>query len=156
MKYIFLISISCLLTLDGFAKKEKTPKPSYEEYINQYGIDDTSIAIIELFFEKRNYSAPGKMSFLPVAAGVTAIVPPIGLGLAVITAPLFLSGLLTRHKYSHKNLLIALQNYNKSNVFSNNFKNKIAQQIKMSKTIHNQEINQEKLIALQQIKTQTN
>ena len=135
-------------------KKTKNPKLSYKEYINQYGNNETSIAIINLFFEKRNETAIGKMSFLPITAGITIILPPIGLGLSALTSPLFISGLITRSQYSHKNLLIALKNYHNTNMFSENFKHKISEQIKAQKAIYNKEESEDRLMALREIRNE--
>jgi len=96
------------------SKKESSIKHSYEEYINLYGGNDTSRAIIELFFDKREFSAGGKMSFLPLSLGVALIAPPIGIGLMGLSSPLFVSGIVTRKRYSHKNLLTVLEQYKKA------------------------------------------
>jgi len=96
------------------SKKESNLKHSYEEYVDLYGRNDTSRAIIELFFDKREFSAAGKMSFLPLTLGLTLIVPPIGIGLTGITSPLFISGIITRKRYNHKNLMAVLEQYNKN------------------------------------------
>jgi hypothetical protein len=141
MKYTLLFSIIIFLSVNCIAKKHKTkknkhPKLSYHEYIDQYGNNDTSIAMINLFFHKRNETAIGKMSFLPVAASITVILPPIGLGLSALSSPLFISGLITRSRYSHKNLLIALKNYHNINMFSENLRHNIFEEIKEQKTIY--------------------
>ena len=117
----------------------------------QYGNNDTSLAIIDLFFGKRNEAAIGKMSFLPITAGVTVVMPPIGLGLSALSSPLFVSGLVTRHRYSHKNLMIALNSYRNRNMLSENFRHKIFEQMKTQKAIHDEEERANQLMALKGI-----
>ncbi|MBL4593122.1 MAG: hypothetical protein JKX68_04805 [Flavobacteriales bacterium] len=159
MKYLLLTSIVLFLSVNSFAKKHKikkakNPKLSYQEYIIQYGNNDTSVAIINLFFDKRNETAVGKMSFLPITAGITMFVPPIGLGLSAITSPLFISGLITRTRYSHKNLLIALKSYHNTNMLSANFQNKIFKQIKAQKKEIYIAESEEQLMALREIRNE--
>lgn len=161
MKHPIIISICLLLSINCIAqkhkiKKGKNTKLDYEYYVDQYGTNDTSIAIIELFFDKRNNVAIGKMSFLPVSASVTIIAPPIGVGLSIIASPLFVSGMLTQHKYSHKNLLITLKHYHNNNLISEKFKKQIVGKLKQNKEIHQDEIKEERLMALRQIKTYAN
>ena len=109
MKYLIIITLIFSTYNLSFAAKKQAKHYSYEQYIEKYGTDQTSITIIDLFFNKRNYSGIGQMSFLPVSSAVGIIVPPIGLVTMAISTPFFVNGLLVRHKYSHKNLLIALE-----------------------------------------------
>lgn len=110
---IILIVFACSNSFGAkkHSKKESKLKHSYEECVDLYGENDTSRAIIELFFDKRELNAGGKMSFLPLSLGVTLIVPPIGIGLMGISSPLFISGIITRKRYSHKNLMAVLKQY---------------------------------------------
>lgn len=113
---IILIVFTCssCFAEKKLSKKESNLKHSYEEYVNMYGENDTSRAIIELFFDKREFNAGGKMSFLPLSMGVALVVPPIGIALAAVSSPLFVSGIITRKRYNHKNLMAALEQYNKN------------------------------------------
>jgi hypothetical protein len=157
MKNLFLISIIILLSNNCFAQKNhsennKVHKLSYEEYMNQYGTDDTSKAIIEFFFDKREYSAAGKISFLPLSAAVTIAVPPIGIGLMTISSPLFISGLITRKKYNHKNLIKTLDNYQNNNLLSANIKKKVGQLMEAQEAIYNEELAEDRLATLKSIR----
>jgi len=107
------------------SKKESSLKHSYEEYIDLYGGNDTSRAIIELFFDKREFSAGGKMSFLPLSLGIALVVPPIGIGLMGLSTPLFISGIVTRKRYNHKNLMVVLEQYNKDGKLPKRIKKQI-------------------------------
>jgi hypothetical protein len=141
MKRIFLISaflfLSCLCVGQPTNSKiNKEYQLSYEEYMEQYGIDDTCIAIIDVFFDKREYKGAGQMSFLPLSTVVVVINPPIGLGLMVISSPLFVSGLITYNRYSRKKLLKTLVNYQKTDVLSKRFKKKVTQLIQAQDEIY--------------------
>ena len=48
-------------------KAKKEHKLNYDEFVNKYGSDDTSLAVIEIFFDKRENAAKGQMSFLPLS-----------------------------------------------------------------------------------------
>jgi len=117
------------------AKKESNLKHSYEEYVRLYGDTDTSRAIIELFFDKRQLSASGKMSFLGLSLGVALIVPPIGIGLVGVSSPLFISGIVTRKRYNHKNLRAVLEQFNKNGELPM----KIEKQVKLILAAENEE-----------------
>jgi hypothetical protein len=126
MKNLTII-LSFILCSNCFAgnkasKKMNSEKYCYQEYINQYGVNDTSKAIINFYFDKRELSATGKMSFLPLSMLLAIVVPPIGLGLMVVSSPLFVSGVITRKKYNNKNLIKELNNYNVNNILSKKMK----------------------------------
>lgn len=129
MKKLIIILI-VLISSTSFAakkhlKKESKLKHSYEEYVDLYGENDTSRAIIELFFDKREFNAVAKMSFLPLTLGVALIVPPIGIGLMGLSSPLFIGGVLTRRRYNHKNLMAVLEKYNKTGELSTRIKKQV-------------------------------
>ena len=76
------------------------------------------------------------MSFLPLSTAIVAINPPIGLGLMAISTPLFVSGLITYKKYSRKNLLKTLVNYQENAVLSKRFKKRVIQLIQTQGEIY--------------------
>ena len=157
MKNLFLISIIVFLTNNCFAKKNydknnNTHKLNYEEYMDQYGTDDTSKAIIEFFFDKREFCAAGKMSFFPLSAVVTVVVPPIGIGLMTISSPLFISGIVTRSIYNHKNLVKTLVNYQNSNFLSAKIKKKVGELMMAQEEIYNEELAEDRLTSLKSIR----
>jgi len=102
---------------------------SYNNYVNQYGIDDTCLAIIEIFFDKRENLGNGQMSFLPISTGVAVIVPPIGIGLMAVSVPLFVNGMLVRNKYSNRKLLKTLIAYQNDKILTNKMRKKIIRSI---------------------------
>ncbi len=129
MKSLLTILLALTTIYCSATKKQKNiVKHSYEEYVDLYGKNDTSRAIIELFFDKREMNAGAKMSFLPVSLGVTVVVPPIGVALVAVSTPLFVSGLITKRRYNHKNLTAVLNAYNKDGVLPRRMK-KIVKQI---------------------------
>lgn len=105
----------------------KEHKMDYQGFVDKYGTDDTSVALIEVFFDKRENAAKGQMSFLPLSGTIALIFPPIGVGLVAVSTPLFVNGLLVKHKYSKKKLLNILEDYHqKSDLplrFRDNVKN---------------------------------
>jgi hypothetical protein len=124
---IILIILVCSNSVAAkkHSKKESNLKHSYKEYVNLYGDNDTSRAIIELFFDKRELSASGKMSFLPLSLGVAVVVPPLGVGLMGLSSPLFISGIITRKRYNHKKLNAVLVEYNESGKLPQRIKKQI-------------------------------
>ena len=132
MKQILLLSATILIcnfcnAKEVLSKKKSEHKLTYEQFINQYGIDDTAVAIIDIFFDKRSNSAAGKMSFLPLSGAVTVIVPPVGFGLMAISSPLFISGLITKSNYNRKKLLNALVNYQNNKLLSVKHRKKVVE-----------------------------
>ncbi len=151
MRYFLIALFILLFYYSSSAKKETSNHLTYDEYILEYGIDSKSVAIIDLFFNKRNLSGIGQMSFLPVSSSVAIIVPPIGLALMAISSPLFINGLLIRNKYSHKNLLVALEYYQNNNLLSNRFKKKINRILHNKKLDEIENTNAERYFALKEI-----
>ena len=141
----FIICSNCFAVKKA-AKKNNSEKHCYEEYINQYGRNDTSKAIINFYFDKREISAAGKMSFLPLSMLLAIVVPPIGLGLMVVSSPLFVSGVITRKKYNNKNLIKELNNYNVNNILSK--KMKLIVYLLKEEELYNNELLNSNLVAL--------
>jgi len=110
---ILLLITTCFTPLFAFEKEDNSVQKnfSYDELIITHANNDTCKALIEIFFEKRRNTAIAKMSFLPISAATTAIVPPVGLALMAASTPFFLSGLITNSRYSRKKLNRVLNNY---------------------------------------------
>lgn len=129
MKNIFLFNCIILIGSNCFSQLEKENnkkhKLNYEKFVDQYAIDDTSFSIIDIYFDKRENSAAGRMVTLPVTAATTLVNAPIGLALMIVTAPIFVSGVITRIKYSRKNLLKTLENYQNQHILTVNLKKKV-------------------------------
>lgn len=130
MKTLILISIFLSVGSSTFAKeknKEQNQKENlnYEECVAKYGVDDTSIAIINVYFDKRYNAGTGQMSFLPITLALTAVAPPIGIGLSIVSTPMFVNGLIVRNRYSNKNMIKTLNNYHGENTLSDNIRNKV-------------------------------
>jgi len=124
---LFVLISSICFAGKKYSNKGSTRTHSYKEYVDLYGENDTSRALIELFFDKREFCAGGKMSFLPLSLGVVLLSPPLGIGLMVLSTPLFISGIVTRKKYNHKNLQKFLSQYNKNGKLSK----KLDRQVKL-------------------------
>ncbi len=65
-----ILLINVCIAKDKESKKESIPF-SYEDYISYYGINDTSIAIIDVFFDNQNRFGVGQLSYLPTAAAIS-------------------------------------------------------------------------------------
>jgi len=123
MKKLILISILIGANLFAIANDnnkdknvaEKKHKLNYNEFMTKYGDNDTAAVIIEIFFDKRNNAAKGQMSFLPISAAITFALPPVGVGLMVISTPLFINGMIVNQKYNRKKLMNILEEYQYNN-----------------------------------------
>lgn len=133
MKMLTLLITLLFINSICQASKELTKKEphqlSYNHYVLQYGADDTCLAIIDIFFDKRENLGSGQMSLLPVSAGVAIIVPPIGIGLMAISVPLFVNGMFTKNKYNNKKLLQTLMAYQEEQIISKKMRKKIRRSI---------------------------
>ncbi len=157
MKHLILFTFIILFSVNCFSRQKiKKQHLTYLEYINKYGNDKTSITIINIFFDKRDNCGIGKMSFLPLSASITIVAPPIGAGLMVVSSPLFISGLITRNKYSHKKLLKTLQDYQSNQVLSNQLKKKVRKIHRIEEEIHQMELQHAKFDSLKKLKKNTN
>ena len=121
-------------------KANKQEQISYEEFINHYGIDDTSLAIIDIYFDKRENSAAGRMTMIPVAAAITLINAPIGVGLMAISTPIALSGVYTRIKYNRTHLVKTLVNYQNENILTANLKHKVLAYLTVKEELKQEEL----------------
>lgn len=122
------------------AEHKKEHQLTYEEFINHYGVDDTCVAIIDIYFDKRENSAAGRISMLPAATAVVLINAPIGVSLMIISTPIALSGTYTRIKYNRKNLIKTLVNYQTSNILTANLKNKVVTYLTIKEELRQEEM----------------
>ena len=156
MKKLILMSIIVLSSGHCFSQHQKENKKdyqlNYEGFITHYGVDDTSIAIIDIYFDKRQNCGGGKMSFLSLSAGIAAIYPPIGVGLLAVSTPLFISGSITRIKYNRKHLLTALINYQNDRIISENLKARVDTYIAIENEIYQEGIANAQLSTYKSIK----
>ncbi len=139
MKQIIITSVLLFITLVTYSqspdsvKNNKSYKLSYEEFQNKYGVDDTSAALIDLFFSKRDEKAFGQMTMLPLSTAVTVVMPPVAIYLVAVTTPIFVNGLMVQLKYSRKKLLMALNDYHEHNILDDNYTQKVIALIERSK-----------------------
>ena len=130
MKNLILIPIILLMTNSISAEKNSSEKQQqarldYEECIQLYGVDDTSIAIINIYFDKRYSAGVGQLSFLPVTAALTFFNPPIGVVLMAVSSPMYINGVIKINKYSQKNMIKALNNYHNNNILAEKIRGKV-------------------------------
>jgi uncharacterized protein YdaL len=119
-----LVSISALNAQSN--QKEllkKSHKLTYEDFSQMYGENDTAMAIIDVFFNKRE-SASTYMSFLPISAAITPLSPLAG-GLSIIvTSPLFAKGAIMRMRYNKRKLNKVLQQFENNEDIADNIERK--------------------------------
>ena len=148
MKNLLLIPIILIMTNSISAEKihseKKQARLDYEECIQLYGIDDTSIAIINIYFDKRYSVGVGQLSFLPATAAITFFIPPIGIVLMAASSPLYINGMIKYKKYSQKNMIKTLKNYRDNQILSDKIRDKVFNFI-MDEKIENEELLKENL-----------
>jgi hypothetical protein len=114
MKRVILIIIFFSISLSYFSQaneKIKYRKLTYNYFITKHSTNDTSEAVIEIFFDKKDNAALGQMSFLPITIAIYLISPQISAGLTIISFPLFLNGSYMLIKYRNKKLYDVLNEY---------------------------------------------
>ena len=135
-------------------KAKKEHKLNYDEFINKYGSDDTSLAVIEIFFDKRENSAKGQMSFLPLSTAIAVVFPPIGVGLMAVSTPLFVNGLIVNQKYNRKKLKNILEEYESTNELPIKLQNKVNDFIEDEQEY--ERYYEDKLVEYQRVRVQAN
>ncbi|PJA06973.1 MAG: hypothetical protein COX70_08440 [Flavobacteriales bacterium CG_4_10_14_0_2_um_filter_32_8] len=97
-------------------EKVETRKLTYNDFVSDYSINDTSAVIIDIFFDKKDNAGFGEMSFLPITVVLAAIPQTrmIGIGTTLVSLPLFLHGSYTLLKYRNKKLYTVLVDYKKT------------------------------------------
>ena len=97
---------------------------SFNDFMANYSINDTSAAVIELFFEKKGNNAYTEMAFLPITTALFLFSPTIGLGLSIISVPFFIHGSYILLKYNKKKLQRILVDYKSHNYLPKNIRKK--------------------------------
>lgn len=152
-----LIPILILVTNMSFAtskedKKMKKESITYNDYMVKYGENDTTAAIVEIFHDKRENAGVGQMSFLPITGALIIVSPPLGIGLSIVSTPLFISGLITHNRHSNKKLNKVLANYMDNGELSKAMKRKVAKQIEAERYLEEEELMNLKLASLKSIR----
>ena len=118
VKIIGIVFICLLLSPQKSNAQEtvKARKLNFKDFQDDYSINDTSSAIIDLFFGKKDYTAYGQITLLPITTGLVFFPPTsiLGIGLSAVSVPLFFNGLRVLHKYRKKKLLEVLLVYKKT------------------------------------------
>ncbi|MCB0410320.1 MAG: hypothetical protein KDD29_08875 [Flavobacteriales bacterium] len=118
-RFIILLFLICFtnvcladnLNLESDSIPSKIRKMEYGDFMAKFSINDTSATIIHIFFDKRNNTAKGQMSFLPITVGIYFIFPQLGVGLTCVSLPLFINGSVLLIKYRKKKLYKVLDEY---------------------------------------------
>ena len=79
-RLLIFISLGCVLQA-GFTQNDTSDIParklSFNDFMAYYSTNDTSAAVIEFFFERKETNAVTEMMFLPLSAGVFLLSPRI-------------------------------------------------------------------------------
>lgn len=116
MKPFFTILAVLTISLSSFSQESKELKVCKYKYENfkELSINDTSDAVIDLFFRKKESAIYNQMSLLPFSIILVAVPTPaqvVGLGSFVISGPLFINGTYTLVRYRKKKLKKVLIEY---------------------------------------------
>ena len=130
MTKISLITIFFLISLSSFSQEEKIKyrKLDYNDFL-KYSVNDTSSVVIDVFFDKKDNTALGEMSFLPITAAVYIISPQLSIGLTLISFPLFVNGSYLLVKYRKKKLFMVLNEYKETRYLPNWVRKKATKQL---------------------------
>lgn len=117
MKNVLLFLIIGVCSFSSLAQTDSSKiiyrKLTYNDFSSQFSFNDTATVLIDLFFDKKDNAALGQMSLLPVTAGL-AVIPktrPLGVGLTIISLPLFINGTMTLVRYRNYKLYKVLTEY---------------------------------------------
>lgn len=99
-------------------------KLSFNDFMAYYSTNDTSAAVIEFFFERKETNAVTEMMFLPLSVGVFFLSPPLGFGMGVISVPFFIHGTYTLIRFNKKKLKRILIKYNETGYLPKNIRKK--------------------------------
>lgn len=148
---IFLIS-NCFYAKENNSNKSKSKQTiTFDDYIECYGLNDTSIAIIEIYFDHQKRFGAGLISFLPVTATISIVNLPIGVVLMALTSPMVAKGLVSYGKFSDKNLLHALEDYQCKDFIADHLKNKLKNYFNKKEMIEKEIKEEEHLFSLKSI-----
>lgn len=135
-------------------KAKKEYKLNYDEFVSKYGADDTSLAVIEIFFDKRENAAKGQMSFLPLSTAVAIIIPPIGVGLMAVSTPIFINGFIVNQKYNRRKLKNILDEYQSTNELPVKLQDKVNDYLEDEEEY--ERYYEDKLVKYQEVRVQAN
>lgn len=120
----FFLHIGCSYAAED-STEVKARKLEYSDFIANYSINDTSNTVIDIFFDKRNNTAKGQLSFFPITAAIFPLVPVISVGLSIVTFPMFINGSVVWIKYRKKKLQKVLINYKETHELPNWIRKKV-------------------------------
>ena len=120
----YFLYIGCSYAVED-STEVKARKLEYSDFIANYSINDTSNTVIDIFFDKRNNTAKGQLSFFPITAAIFPLVPVISVGLSIVTFPMFVNGSVVWIKYRKKKLQKVLIHYKETKELPNWIRKKV-------------------------------
>jgi len=115
----------------------KARKLTYSDFLANYSVNDTSAAVIEIFFDKKDNSARGQMSFLPITLAIYPLFPLFSVGLTAVSLPLFINGSVIMIKYRKGKLVKVLNEYRETRELPKWIRKKV------NKSLHYEQFNYE-------------
>jgi ribosomal protein L39E len=112
--FAFIILSTFSFTLYSQDQAPKKIRKYKIEHFKALSINDTSDAVIDLFYSKKESAIFNQMSLLPLSIVLTVAPTPaqvIGIGSFVISGPLFISGSYKLVRYRKKKLHKVLSEY---------------------------------------------
>ncbi|MCB0401122.1 MAG: hypothetical protein KDD41_03500 [Flavobacteriales bacterium] len=137
LKWVVFILLYCNLTILTAQEKVKYRKLEYMDFKNEFGSNDTVLAVVDIYFDKRENAAYGEMSFLPITAGLT-ILPQtriIGVATSAVALPIFLHGCYTLMKFKKKRLYKTLVAFREEKALPKWLQRKVDKQLVMYKEV---------------------
>lgn len=131
-----LLLFSCLVAFNSYCEISndtivKARKLSYNDFVSEYSINDTSAVIIDVFFDKKENALYSEMFFLPITLGLFFVSPQLGVATTAISLPLFVHGAYTLIRYRKKRLLKILETYKSSGYLPKSIRKKAIKRIKL-------------------------
>ena len=140
-RIVILLFISSLAFNSAASTNDSTDvkprKLTYSDFLANYSVNDTSAAVIELFFDKKDNSAKGQMSFLPITLAIYPLFPLFSVGLTVVSLPLFVNGSVIMIKYRKGKLVKVLSEYRETGKLPKWVRKKV------NKSLHYEQFNYE-------------
>lgn len=135
----FTVSIIALfICLSSFGQEKiKYRKLEYRDFKNEFGFNDTALAVMDIYFDKKENSAYGQMSFLPITTAIIFIPHMKGIGImtTAVSLPFFIHGSYILVKYRKKKLYKVLTVYTDTKELPKWLRRKVNKQLALYKAI---------------------
>lgn len=138
MNRFAITCIAFFICLSIFGQEKiKYRKLEYSYFKNEFGYNDTALAVMDIYFDKKENAAYGQMSFLPITTVLIFVPHMKGIGIltSAVSLPFFIHGCYILVKYRKKKLHKVLTNYTKKNELPKWLQKKVNKQLVFYKEI---------------------